>query len=135
MTPRARLWSGGVAAALLLFMVFLLFQGPRRTFGDYDQDVQVTCASVATVSWPGDHDFLSDASGSAWSDHISTEDANVDLVGRQGIANGCADARTTRLGFLVLLAMPTTLLATLTVLPGARRTRQVVPIPPQTWSR
>jgi hypothetical protein len=114
-----RLWTGLGAGALLVLMLVLGFRGSRLTFEDEDGDVAVTCGAVLTVGWPGDHEFVSNERAAAWSDHVSTEDANLDAVGRQGVANGCADARTTRLGFLVLLAIPTAVLGSASV--AARR--------------
>jgi hypothetical protein len=115
--------AGIVALLLFAWMLLLLFRQPTIT---YDQDteqfgvVDVRCGSVIGVGWPTGRAYLVDQNGSGlYSDGISGG-RNLSQTTRAGIYRDCADRRTTYVGGLAILAVPTTLLGVLAILPRRR---------------
>jgi len=117
---------GGIAAVLLLWMLLLLFRGPRFTTDNYgaEQQTHVECGSVIAVGWPSDGSFLMDDNGGGfYGDHVASGPSSLTAQQRAGIARDCSERRDTYLGIMVLLAVPTSVLGAAAILgrPAAAR--------------
>jgi hypothetical protein len=106
-------------------MLLLLFRQPTIIY-DHDTDtfgvVTVECGSVIGAGWPSDGAFLLDENGSGlYSDSISGgKSSTMKEITRAGIYRDCAERRTTYVGGMAVLAVPTTLLGVLAILPRRR---------------
>lgn len=114
-----------VAVLLFVWMLLLLFRQPTIT---YDRDTEtfgvitVECGSVIGVGWPTDGAYLIDENGSGlYSDSIRGDRSSyLKDITRAGIYRDCTERRTTYLGGMAILAVPTTLLGLLAILPRRR---------------
>jgi hypothetical protein len=120
MSVRTRLWLGGGALLLLAWMLLLFFRAPRITYDSQEFGaVRAECGSVVGGSSRG---FLLGADGSGLqTDFI--DGANLPPTTRAGIHGDCQDRRTTYVGGMALLAVPTTLLAVLAIMSRRRSAR------------
>ncbi|MEU0093152.1 hypothetical protein [Kribbella sp. NPDC006257] len=119
--------AGVIAGLLYVGMTVLLFKGPSFTTSGFGQEaVSVKCGSLIAVGWPSDGSFLDTESSTSWGDHITT-DRNVGSAGRLGIARDCSERRDTYLAFMVVLAVPANILATLAIL-SRRDARRSLPV-------
>ncbi|GAB2595620.1 hypothetical protein [Microlunatus antarcticus] len=117
-----------VGLVLLAAMAFLLLHGPRfeTTAAFDDESVAVSCGSVLTVGWPTDHSSLSSENSRSYGDHIRS--GKTDFAGRDGIARDCSERRDTYLGFLAVLAVPTSVCLSALLRPGRRSTGQTTSV-------
>ena len=112
-----------LALLLLVWMLVLFFRQPTIDYApdDHFGQVRAECGSVVGAGWPGDTDFLLDDNGSGpYADSIEGNTATMKQITRDGVYRDCAQRRDTYVGGMAILAVPTTLLAVVAILPRRR---------------
>lgn len=108
--PAIRNKAGIGAAVLFVAILALGYTSRNLTFEAFEEEsVDVECASVFTVGWPGEPNRLSDEDSFSYSSRVQ-ENEVLSLEAREGIERGCAEARDTMLGFMIVLAVPAAIL-------------------------
>jgi hypothetical protein len=115
--------AGIAAVALFGFMLFLFFRNPVINYSDSEHGaVRAECGSIAAVGWPGDGDYLLDENGGgSYPDSIDGDLNRISDLTRADIHRDCDQERETQLGFLALLAVPTSVLASAAITAALRR--------------
>lgn len=97
-----------LALGLFVLMLVLFFKGPVPEVSD--ELVDVRCHSVASAGWPSDTTYLFEDGGSSGFDVLAGGDRLTTEMSAQLEAD-CQQRRTTFVGTMVLLVLPTALLA------------------------
>ena len=112
-----RIGLGSLAAVLLLVMLYLFLGTPQVTFTG--SDLVATCGSVASAGWPEDS-FLDTPDVQHLADHVPS---GLDATAVAGVVGDCDRQRTTFVGLMALLAVPTAVFGVLAArLPDKSRT-------------
>jgi hypothetical protein len=103
-----RMTAGTLAVVLFLVMLYLFFGNPQLSFKD--NPATVSCGSVAGAGWPS-AEWLDTATVHHVADSLPPSGVASEAV--PGILRDCDQRRTTFVGFMALLAVPTVLLGAL----------------------
>jgi hypothetical protein len=108
-TPsRGQRIANWLALGLFVLMIVLFSKGPVPDVSG--ELVEVKCHSVAAAGWPSDHTYLSENGGGSGFDVLAGGDRLTPAMTAQ-LDSDCQQRRTTYVGTMVLLALPTTVLA------------------------
>jgi hypothetical protein len=103
---------GGCALVLLAWMLLLFFRRPTITYDSEGSGaVRADCGSVISG---GSRGFLLSSDGSGLQTD-AIDGTNLPPATRAGIQRDCQDRRTTYVGGMALLTIPTTLLTVLAI--------------------
>lgn len=97
-----------LALGLFVLMLVLFGKGPVPQVNE--ELVEVRCHSVVAAGWPSDYTYLSENGGGSGFDVLAGGDRLTPAMTAQLDAD-CQQRRTTYVGAMVLVALPTTLLA------------------------